>query len=283
MDKQELYVAASRSREETFIYATPGDSDPPRGDRARNRPTCARASRTSPKPPSATARSSQRTTGAALAVLRPADRGAGRKARRAAGRSGPGGSPARAQRRPAGADRAGPRAALSATRRSERQPKALPRRERKDELARIDTMKSASRRQHRRLEAELRGDARSGGCCAAGVRRRRSGPRRAARAGDHRRPHLPAHLHHEGAGGEARAIRSSGRHGIAASPRSSATARSTASRTRAKPLAGRRNEEPSERARRQRGGGSWRFSESSASGSTRRERASSAEGLSIGR
>ena len=34
MDKQELYVAASRSREETYLYATPEVQRRPRGDRA---------------------------------------------------------------------------------------------------------------------------------------------------------------------------------------------------------------------------------------------------------
>ena len=77
--------------------------------------------------------------------------------------------------------------------------------------------------------------------------------------------------------GRGRATQRCGRYGIAASPGSSATARSTALRTRAKPLAGRRNEGPSGHASRLQRDGCKRFSEPLAWGSTRRERASSAE------
>ena len=93
--------------------------------------------------------------------------------------------------------------ALSATEARREAAEALPRRERKDELRRIDSMESASRRQLSRLEVEMQETPAPGRCSAAGVRRRGSSPRRAAAVGDYRCPPLPAHLHHEGAGGEA--------------------------------------------------------------------------------
>ncbi len=61
MDRQEFYVAASRSREETWFYATP-EIQVEREEYAPRSPTCARALSTSPKRPSGTAPRSRPTT-----------------------------------------------------------------------------------------------------------------------------------------------------------------------------------------------------------------------------
>ena len=85
MDKQELYVAASRTRGETFIYATP-EIQSHREEIAPMPDRCATLAshRRSRRARSRAACGARR--GAALAVLRPSDRGAGRKERGAADR-----------------------------------------------------------------------------------------------------------------------------------------------------------------------------------------------------
>lgn len=152
----------------------------------------------------------------------------------------------------------------------------LKRRERDADLARVDASAARTHKAMARLEAEAREmpvagqTARSELAVADQVlSQRRELAVIAARISP------PAYVRSELGG---RAIRRSGRHGIAASPGSSATARSTASRTRTKPLAGRRNEGPSGHASRPQRDDCKRFSESWAWGSTRREHASSAVG-----
>jgi hypothetical protein len=112
---------------------------------------------------------------------------------------------------------------------------ALPRRERHEELARIDSWEARSRRETARLEAELADRpvvghaARRELAVADQVLAQRRELAIAARISP--LAHVKAEL------GRGRAIRLNERHGIAASRRSSATARSTASPTQTSPWA----------------------------------------------
>jgi len=155
MDKQELYVAASRSREQTYLYATPeiqthreeiAPSNPHLREGIPHIAEAAERDRAQLAAHEVALRS--RFSGlpteelvARRAVLEgAADREAIQQERRDALRE-------RLERGYEGLD--GYQARREAA-------EALPRRERKDELRRIDSMESASRRQLARLEAEMR-------------------------------------------------------------------------------------------------------------------------------
>ena len=172
----------------------------------RSRPTCARASSTSPKPPSATAPSSPPTTrrcARSSPACRPRSWSPGATSCE---------QPQRREEQPwrvsGAACRSGSREArehIEGFEAEREAAQALPRRERREELARIDSWEARSRKADGAAsKPKLADDARRRTDAARrGAGRRRSGSRAAARAGDHRRADLPARLHQERAGGEA--------------------------------------------------------------------------------
>jgi hypothetical protein len=233
MDKQELYVAASRSREETFIYATP--------EIQTHREEIAPESPHPHKGIPHIAHAAERDRSQLAAhdeALRSKFSGLPTEelvARRAELRPAASHEESRESQRRSSQERIErAREHIEGFEVEREAAQALPRRERRDELARIDSWEARSRRQTGQLEAELAnmsvvGDAARRELAVADqvLAQRRELAIIAARIS---RPSTswPSW-------GRGRAIRLSGRHGIAASRRSSATVRSTASRTRTKP------------------------------------------------
>jgi conjugative relaxase-like TrwC/TraI family protein len=202
MDKQELYVAASRSREETFIYATPEIQ----AHREEIAPESSHLREGIPHIAEAAERDRAQLA-AHDEALRAKFSGLPTEElvappRRAASCRRPRGESGEPAAQLAAADRARPRAYRglqgrargSAGATAPRAPRrAGPHRHLGGEVAQSDCA----------TRSRDAGDARRGASRAPGAGRLRSGSRAAARAGDHRSADFPARLREERAGGEA--------------------------------------------------------------------------------
>ena len=216
MDKQELYVAASRSREETYLYATP-EIQTHREEIAPALPHLREGI-----PHIAEAAERDRAQLAAHdEALRSQFSGLPTEelvARRAElrGRSHRG-EPGRAQRRSLQERIERAREHLEGFEAEREAAQALPRRERSDELARIDTLETGRAGSYRAARSRAGGDARRSGDAARrelAVADQVLAQRRSWRSSPRGSPRPPTSRPSWGRG---RAIRPSGRHGIAAS------------------------------------------------------------------
>ena len=229
MDKQELYVAASRTRGETTIYATPeiqvereefAPADPylrkgiPHIAEASERDRAQRAAHDE----------------ALRSELRglPSDELRSRRAGLA--------SEARGEAQPGAPPELGSwierqEEALDHAIRRREAAEAAPRKVRREALPEAEVIEADCRKQVEELHAELRGMPPVRHEARAELAQRRPRPLGAPPARDHRRAARSARTTSSGSLGSARATPSSARCGTAASPGSRATAKSTESRT----------------------------------------------------